>query len=372
MKNNKTLYIVLLIVGATLTYQGYRWAFSSSVVAAETRRGTAIKAVSGTITVKAEVETQIVSTGGGFLVESFLEEGKSVTEGEVVARIDPGNLPFQLEATRLEIENLERELERGSSSSITLKTLQRELIQSEDLLKRGHISQSEYDLLLNKMETLKHQVGTEIDTLKSQIQLRKNHLEQLEDNLSRLTVKAPMSGMITKVHAYLGDLVGSGRVLADLISDKKKISAEVNQDDIQVIKVGGSASIRFFAYGNQLYQAQVRQILPNSDPQTQRFTVYLDLLEAPEAMLPGMTGEVSFYADERPNTLLIPRRALLGDHVFVIDDGVLERRKVTTGYLSFSDAEILQGLEQGDQVVAEDVDLFRDGDRVTIERVIEN
>lgn len=369
---NRRVQAGLAVLGFIILYQMVVSILSVDVVAAEARRGTAIKAVSGTITVMAEVETQLLSSGGGFIEESNLREAAEVKKGDVLVRLDPGELPFNIESTKIEIEGIEKNIARGSTSTIQLKDLERELIQSEDLLRRGMISQGEHDELLTKINVLRHNAETEMEAMRQNLQIRKNTLAQLEDRLRRQTVRAPMDGMVTNVYVYPGDLVSSGKVVADIISKKMKISAEVNQDDIEVIKPGGRANIRFFAYRNRLFKATVRQILPDSDPETQRFTVYLDMIEEPENMRPGITGEVSFFADERPNAILIPRRALLGSSILVIDGGRLERRKVSIGYLSYSDAEIISGLEEGERVVVEDVDMFRDGDRVSVERVIEH
>ena len=67
---------------------------------------------------------------------------------------------------------------------------------------------------------------------------------------------------------------------------------------------------------------------------------------------------------ERDNTVLIPRRALIGDKVMVVVDGVVEVRTVEKGYESLNEVEILSGLESGDLVITEELDLFRDGERV--------
>lgn len=370
-KGNKKYWIAAGLLGLWFFYQFILGLFAVDVSVAEVRRGTAIKAVSGTITVEAEVETQLLATGNGFLTKSKLVEGKDIAKGEELASIDPGDLPFKIENARIEIEKLAAALERGAANSVRLKTLKRKREQSERLLREGHMSQSDFDDLVDEITVLQLEVNTEMDELRTNLQVRKNEMEQLRDDLGRLTIVAPMDGTITHVHAHSGDLVSKGNPLADIISDEMKISAEVNQDDIEVIRKGGTANVRFFAFGNRLFKAEVRQVLPSSDAETQRFTVYLNMVEQPETMFPGMTGEVSFLASEHPNTLIIPRRALVGDFVYVLDGSKVERRKVRTGYLSYSDAEILEGVEEDEKVVTEKLDLLRDGDRVNIERILQ-
>ena len=53
--------------------------------------------------------------------------------------------------------------------------------------------------------------------------------------------------------------------------------------------------------------------------------------------------------------------------MLVVDNGVVERREIDTGYTSITAIEVLGGLQDGDQVIVEDLHLFDDGDRVRIE-----
>ena len=63
----------------------------------------------------------------------------------------------------------------------------------------------------------------------------------------------------------------------------------------------------------------------------------------------------------------IPRQAVVSDSVLVVNEGVVERREIDTGYTSITAIEVLDGLQDGDQVIVEDLHLFDDGDRVKTE-----
>ena len=368
--NRKKVYPIVAVLVAYLLYSMALSIFSTDVVVARVKRDTAIKAVNGTVTVLGEAETQLLSSGHGFITQSGLVEGHVFHKGDTLAVIDPGKLPFNIQSVQAELKSLGAERARGSPSRISLRTLEREVAQTKAILDAGSSYQEAYDKLVDERDLLLLNAQKEEDQLEMREEIKKNELAELRDQLQRLTIVAPMNGSIIKVLAYPGDLMSVGGALADIISTELKLSAEINQDDIEVIKEGARADIRFFAYGDRLYKARVRQILPSNDKTTQRFTVYLDMLEEPENMMPGMTGEVVFFADEHPNAIIIPRQALLGNTVFVVDGSKLIRRKVKTGYLTYSDAEILEGLEEGELVVAVDIDFFNDGDRVHVKEII--
>jgi multidrug efflux pump subunit AcrA (membrane-fusion protein) len=78
---------------------------------------------------------------------------------------------------------------------------------------------------------------------------------------------------------------------------------------------------------------------------------------------------VSIVVGERDAHALVPRRAVFGSSVYVVAEGRVIRRKVELGYVSLNIVEVTKGLQTGDLVVVEDIDKFRDGDRVSAEIV---
>ena len=87
-----------------------------------------------------------------------------------------------------------------------------------------------------------------------------------------------------------------------------------------------------------------------------------------EQLLPNSTGEVTITVGTHDNVPLVPRRAVFnGSFVFVVKDGRVERRQVEIGYRGLNTVEVTQGLTAGEQVIVEDLDLFRDGQRIRAE-----
>jgi multidrug efflux pump subunit AcrA (membrane-fusion protein) len=114
----------------------------------------------------------------------------------------------------------------------------------------------------------------------------------------------------------------------------------------------------------------VSKILPTADPETQRHLIDLHITDiAPEKLIPGITGEVSVLVGSRHAEAIIPRRALINESVYVVADGRVELRRVKKGYVWLTGAEILEGLKPGEKVIVDDLDTFRDGDRVRTEEL---
>ena len=81
--------------------------------------------------------------------------------------------------------------------------------------------------------------------------------------------------------------------------------------------------------------------------------------------MPGLTGEVNVIVGSREAQALVPRRALFGNNIYVVEGGRVRLRKVEVGYVSLNIAEITSGLAAGDLVIVEELDKYRDGDRVS-------
>ncbi len=180
-----------------------------------------------------------------------------------------------------------------------------------------------------------------------------------------MTIVAPSDGVVTLVTTRVGDLIGSTSPIATIISTDRTVEAKITEENFSVIKLGQKATVRFLTFGADQYNAVISKILPSADATTQRYTVFLEVhLPEGRTLLPGLTGEVSISIAERANAIIIPRRALIGDYIYVVAGGKLERRKIVKGYDSLNQVEILSGLTEGEEVLVEEQDRFSEGERV--------
>ena len=145
----------------------------------------------------------------------------------------------------------------------------------------------------------------------------------------------------------------------------RTVEAKLSEENFAAVKLGQRASVRFLTYGADQYAAVISKILPSADSTTQRYTVFLDVsLPEGRVLVPGLTGEVSIIIAERADAIIIPRRALVGEYVYVVEGSKLTLRKIQKGFESLNQVEILQGLAVDELVVVEQQDRFREGDRV--------
>jgi multidrug efflux pump subunit AcrA (membrane-fusion protein) len=113
----------------------------------------------------------------------------------------------------------------------------------------------------------------------------------------------------------------------------------------------------------------VSSIQPAADPETQRYTIVLQLENPPDNLMAGMTGEMNIITGTHENVLIVPTRALLVDQALVIKRGIVQARTVKLGFRTLDFTEAINGLSLGDHVVISDQDRLRPGRAVRQRKV---
>jgi RND family efflux transporter MFP subunit len=336
-------------------------------------RTKAVRTVPGTVAVKSEYDLELKSAVGGRVMTSDLEVGRKVFKGDVLITIDPGDVDLEIERISGDLAAAKRKVEIGSTLRADEANQKDALEVLERQTKAGNVAQIDFE----KAKRLYQQVvqRRELDevNLQNSLTTLENSLRAKQREKDKMTIVAPSDAIVTTVLARVGDLIGSNAPIASLISITRTIEGRLSEDNFASVKLGQRATVRFLTFGNEQYPATVTKRLPSSDPTTQRYGVYLEV-ELPEGreVMPGLTGEVSIIVAERPNAVTVPRRAVVGDYVYVAAGlGRVELRKVEKGYDSLNYVEILKGVEAGDLVIVEQQDRFHSGDRVRT-KVLEN
>ena len=343
----------------------------AQVIAAS--RTKAVRTVPGTVEVKSEYNVELKSEVGGRVMTSELEIGRKVFKGDVLVTIDPGDVDLEIERITSDLVAAKRKVEIGSTLRADVDNMKDTLDNLERQMKAGAYPAAEFEKQKRLLQQLVQRRELDEVNLRGALATLENNLRAKQREKTKMTIVAPSDAVVTAVLARVGDLISVNSPIASLISITRTIEARLSEDNFAAIKVGQRATVRFLTFGNEQYPATIEKRLPSADPTTQRYGVFL-AVELPEGkeVMPGLTGEVSIIVAERPNAVTIPRRALIGDYVYVVaKGGRVELRKVDKGYDSLNYIEILKGIEAGEPIIVEQQDKFRSGDRVRT-KVLEN
>lgn len=357
----KLLGVVVLIAVATwLGLQMMRP--EAKVVVAKRER--AINAVPGSITVLAERALQVKSDVGGRVLDSKLDLSAKVKAGGILIELDKTDVNLQIEQLEHDRDATQRRIKIGSATQYELQNARDLLDTYERQHKQGTITAVD----LEKQNRLVKQIEQklELETVGNEQALARieTDLKVVQRKRDLMTVRSPVDGVVSAIFINPGDLITTGDVVATIIADSRVVEAKISEENFSGLKIGQHATLRFLSYGPVQYPGRVEKILPAADPLTQRYMVHLSVEMDPKLLVPGITGEVNIVVDARDKAVVIPRRALLGRNVFVVKDGHVEIRTVEVGFTSLNSVEIVRGVEEGEQVIVEDLDRFRSGDRV--------
>lgn len=362
MSTGKRVFLVigLVAVGAF----AYIYLSRPEALVAEVTSGKAIKAVPGSVVVQAEFEMELKSEIGGRVVKSILDPGKTVNAGDILCQLDTGDLELEIEKITSEYEAAKKRIAVGSSIALELANARDDLGNFERLTQSGNYPESELIKKRRSVQQIEQRYELEKVNNALLIEGYENTLRVKQRQLEKMTITAPFDGKVSMVYARPGDLIGGNASIATLISTSRTVEAKISEENFADLKVGQAASVRFLPYGAWLYDATLVKILPTADPTTQRYIVHLEVKIDREKLVPGITGEVTVVVGERDAKAKIPRRALFGNYVYVVEDGRVHLQNVETGYVSMTTVEILKGLSPGQQVIIDQLDRFQNGDRV--------
>lgn len=326
--------------------------------------GKAVEAVPGSVTVRAEFQMEIKSEEAGRIVKSDLKPGRHFVRGDFMAQLDPSDVKLAIERTESDYAAAKKRIAVGSSIALELATAKQDLEAAERQAKAGGMAQALLDKQRRDVQQIEQRLAWEDVDNKHQLDNFENDLAVKRRQLAKMTITAPADGTISQVLARPGDLIGGGTSIATLISDDRTVEARISEENFAGIKPGQKGYVRFLGYGAYLFDATVAQILPTADPATQRYIVHLDVKIDRERLVPGITGEVSIVTAEREAKVLVPRRAVFDNTVFVVQEGRVQERAIETGYTSLNIVEVLKGLQPGELVIVDSIDRFHDGQRV--------
>jgi HlyD family secretion protein len=337
----------------------------------------------------------VSATVGGYLNRFPLDVGDPVERGyTVVAEIRPSAPSFLDERTRREFEAAvgaasaavrlaEAELARAQAE---LRMREADLERSARLVQSGTISARAMD----EAETANDSARAAVAQAEAALELRRNELTSAEARLIQpggedpqggaccMLIRAPVSGVVLKVHAESAQVVPAGALIAE-IGDPSDMEVEVDLLSTDAVRVppGANAYIEGWGGGATL-AARVRRVEPSAFTKVsalgieeQRVNVLLDLLDprsAWEALGHEFRVMVRISVWRGDDVVRVPLSALYrrgdGWTVFRVVDGRAVETAVRIDHRDARFAEVVEGLEPGDTVILHPSDQIEEGVKV--------
>ncbi len=361
---------------------------------------------SGTMQPKRKVD--VSANTMGTILNLAVAEGGRVQEGDLLMEIDPTEFRAVVQALEATVLTAEAELQLAQAS---LEKAQEEAKRSEDLHAEGLVSQQD----LISARTSSRVEAARVEAAHHRISQYQANLAKAHYDLEKVTITAPMSGLITRLNVeqgenvIMGTLNNPGTVLLT-IADLGTMEAWVEVDETEVVKVvlGQKATIKIDAFPDDEFVGTVTEIGNSplgsgtgSSSEAVDFEVKITLQDEVPNIRPGLSAKAEITVARRNEALAVPLGAVtvrdwplkeedirrfkgklsasqeetLGSYGFTpqpdddaeIDDVEIEREEtegvflmvgdfvkfvpVKLGIAGDDDFEIIEGLEEGQELV---------------------
>jgi RND family efflux transporter MFP subunit len=334
-------------------------------------RDTAIEAVTGSVVVQAVGGfKELKCEAAGKVKLANIKPGTDFKQGDVLVQLDTTELDRQIAELKRKFES-DKERAKIQKDNPQRKVVEERLATAKRLFELGNASEEEVKGAQRALEDIDRALKiTAFDEQKGEEDF-KVAMEGYELLRAKMRVVAPFDGTIHNDGAmtWEGALINAGQAVTYVFARKRVVVAKISEESFGRVKVGQVARIRLLTYGTQYLDGTVSELLPAADD-AQRFTVHIEVAADPAQLSPLSTGEVTITVQKIPDQLMILRRSVFDSNkVWVVMAGRVERRTLEVGLVSLNNVQVLKGLAVGEQVIADRVEYFREGQRVHTEVV---
>jgi macrolide-specific efflux system membrane fusion protein len=371
--------VLLALIAALITIGACVWLFwlspqnrATDYVTAQAERGDIEDSITALGTLGPLDYVDVGTQVSGQLMRLHVELGDRVEEGQLLAEIDPTLYLARVEASTAQLANLQAQL-ADREAQHTLARLQAE--RQQNLIKLDATSQESVE---SAEATLRSAVA-QIAAVKAQIRQTESTLRGDQADLDYTRISAPMAGTVVQQLANQGQTLNANQTapivvqIADLST--MTVRTQVSEADISRLEVGMPAYFSTLGRPERRWEGNLRQILPTPEVinNVVLFNALFDVSNSDGDLLPQMSAQVFFVREAAENVLTIPVAALnpknsaaraktsetlnmsrpgTSNQVQVLNsNGEVEQRAIRIGMRNRVIAEVLEGLEEGEQVI---------------------
>lgn len=285
-----------------------------------------------------------------------VEVGSQVKEGDLLAEIDATLYLARVDAIRAQLRNQKAQL-MEREAQLTLAEIQYR--RQQNLLREEATSRETAQIAEATLRSAKAQV----EAISAQIEQTDSTLRAEETNLEYARIYAPMNGTIVSIEARQGQTLNVNQQAPVLmrIADLSAMTVEAQVSEADISKLTPGQPVYFTTLGNQQrrWESHLDRVEPTPvvENNVVLYNAVFDVPNPEGRLMTQMTAQVFFVNAKTEDALLIPvtalnRRGLTTTVQVLGSDGEIEQRNVTVGVSNRVQVEILDGLEEGDQVVS--------------------
>jgi membrane fusion protein (multidrug efflux system) len=290
-------------------------------------------------TLMAAESAEIHPETSGRIVKLNLAEGKLVSKGYLIAKLDDADLQAQLQKLRTQLAIAEKTEARQSK-----------------LLSIQGISQQDYDLSLLQVRNLKADIGI------------------LQTAMDKTEVRAPFAGKLGLKNISVGAYVNPATTITSLQqSQSLKIDFSLPEKYNNELKLGSTLDFQVSGSATT-YQAKISATAPGLNESNRSLNYRATVLHPDSYLLPGAFATLQIRLAEKPQALFIPAQAVIpqarGKKVIRYEQGKSAFVDITIGTRNADQVEVLTGLQAGDTILLSGLMSIRPNSPVQIGKIV--
>lgn len=330
-------------------------------------------------------EIDVYAKESGYVKKINVDYGTRVKAGEVMAVLEIPELQAQLDEDQAEIKNADNQVVRAQHDlgryQAQYQALHLQYTRLNEVFQKqpGIVAQQEVDDAQGKDLAASSQVDAgkaAVDATQSQLSAAKAKLAHDQSLFDYSKITAPFAGIVTERYANLGTLMQAGTGSSTQAIPLVKLSEDdlfrlvipVPEAYVRYIRIGDPVSVHVPSL-DRTFPGKIARFSVDVRSDTRTMHTEVDVENPQRVMVPGLYADAELEFDRAANVLTIPVQALSHEenktHVLVVtSDGMIEERPVQVGIETSGDAEILSGLNEGEEVVVSDRSGLRQGEKV--------
>jgi HlyD family secretion protein len=337
----------------------------------------------------------------------YVNRGSRVHEGELLAKLESHDLAaaaqdnqgvydqaqanYAIATASTLPEEIQKAQGDAEAAKLALDAEQKLYDSRQDLYKQGALPRKDLD-----------QAAVALAQAKSQCEIAQHHLDalmaggkqqelksaagQLESakgkylgaaaQLNYSEIRSPINGRVTDRPLYPGEMASAGTPLLTVMDISSVVArAHIPQGQAALLKMGDTATITVPGVSgeDEPVEGKVTVVSPALDPNSTTVEVWVQAKNPKERLRPGTSVQISILARAIPNSIVIPQSAVLttpdgASYVMLAgSDKKAHQKTVKTGVRQGDEVQILDGLAEGDQVIASGAYGIPDNTKIRVE-----
>ncbi len=388
MRVRHILVIALVVIALLVAACQPNGGSSSSGQVVEVERGTVVSTVSAIGSVTPLISANLAFKTSGTVEEIYVEVGNRVTEGQPLAKLETTALELQVAQAEAQLASAQASLDDlfDGPTAAEMATAQSALASAYTSLVSNNLALQNLRDLYTTYQVLPQQAwsySAAIEAAEAAIETAQARIDELEAgpteievaiaeanvayyqaafdlanyNLECATLVAPFDGVVGDIPINVGEIV-STIITAVTLINPRVVRAEVNVDELDIVPVelGQEVELSFDAIPGRVYSGVIIRIAPSATEITGVPTYLVTItINETTGIKPGMSVDADIIYASAEDVLMVPNRAVetmgQGKVVKVLVNGQVQQRTVQTGIVGDQFTEILNGLDEGEQVV---------------------